>query len=57
MGKLPGALEVEAGRNPENLRGVMGAGRWLLWEGHVVDQDPEAIRQRVSGAAARLWQA
>ncbi|HEM60690.1 MAG TPA: amidohydrolase [Chloroflexi bacterium] len=44
-------------RNPEDLRGVMGAGRWLLWEGHVVDQDPEAIRQQVSSAAARLWQA
>jgi cytosine/adenosine deaminase-related metal-dependent hydrolase len=44
-------------RNPAHLRGVMSAGRWLLWEGQVVDQDPEAIRQRVSAAAARLWQA
>jgi cytosine/adenosine deaminase-related metal-dependent hydrolase len=44
-------------RNPAHLRGVMSAGRWLLWEGQAVDQDPEAIRQRVSAAAARLWQA
>jgi 5-methylthioadenosine/S-adenosylhomocysteine deaminase len=44
-------------RNPQELRGVMGAGRWLLWEGQAVGQDPEAVRQRVSAAAARLWQA
>jgi cytosine/adenosine deaminase-related metal-dependent hydrolase len=44
-------------RNPENVRGVMCAGRWLLWDGEVVDKDPEAIRQRASAAAARLWQA
>jgi 5-methylthioadenosine/S-adenosylhomocysteine deaminase len=44
-------------RNPEHLRGVMAAGRRLLWNGQVVDKDPEAIRQRVSAAAARLWRA
>jgi 5-methylthioadenosine/S-adenosylhomocysteine deaminase len=44
-------------RSPGDLRGVMCAGRWLLWDGQVVDQDPEAIRERVAAAAARLWQA
>ena len=44
-------------RNPGDLRGVMCAGRWLLWEGKLVDQDAEAIRERVAAAAARLWQA
>jgi cytosine/adenosine deaminase-related metal-dependent hydrolase len=44
-------------RNPRDLRGVMCAGSWLLWEGELVDQDAEAIRERVAAAAARLWQA
>ena len=44
-------------RNPGDLRGVMCAGRWLLWEDQVVGQDPEAIRERVVAAAARLWEA
>jgi cytosine/adenosine deaminase-related metal-dependent hydrolase len=44
-------------RNPSDLRGVMCAGRWLLWSGEVVDRDPEAIRQRVAAAAARMWHA
>ena len=43
-------------RNPGDLRGVMCAGSWLLWEGELVDQDAEAIRERVAAAAARLWQ-
>jgi 5-methylthioadenosine/S-adenosylhomocysteine deaminase len=43
-------------RNPGDLRGVMCAGRWLLWDGQVVGHDAEAIRERVSAAAARLWQ-
>jgi 5-methylthioadenosine/S-adenosylhomocysteine deaminase len=42
-------------RNPHDLRGVMCAGRWLLWEGQVVGQDLDAIRQRVIAAATRLW--
>jgi cytosine/adenosine deaminase-related metal-dependent hydrolase len=42
-------------RNPGDLRGVMAAGRWLLWDGQVVGHDPEAIRQGVVAAAARLW--
>jgi 5-methylthioadenosine/S-adenosylhomocysteine deaminase len=44
-------------RNPGDLRGVMCAGRWLLWDGRVAGQDPEAIRARVAAAAARLWEA
>ena len=47
-------------RNPANLRGVMCAGRWLLWDGQVVaggGQNPKAIRERAAAAAARLWQA
>jgi 5-methylthioadenosine/S-adenosylhomocysteine deaminase len=43
-------------RNPGDLRGVMCAGRWLLWDGQVMGQDPEAIRERVVAAAGRLWQ-
>ena len=44
-------------RNPGDLRAVMCAGRWLMWDGQVAGQDPEAIHQRVADAAARLWQA
>ena len=44
-------------RNPSDLRAVMCAGRWLLWNGQVVGKDPEDIRQRVAEAAALLWQA
>jgi cytosine/adenosine deaminase-related metal-dependent hydrolase len=44
-------------RNPGDLRGVMCTGRWLLWDGEIVGQDAEAIRERVAAAAARLWQA
>ena len=43
-------------RNPENLRGVMCAGKWLLWDGKVIGIDEEAIRMRVEGAALRLWE-
>ncbi len=46
-------------RNPGDLRGVMCAGRWLLWDGQVAipsGQEPEAIRERVAVAAAHLWQ-
>ena len=42
-------------RNPDDLRGVMCAGRWLQREGQIVGQDPEAIRERVAAAAASLW--
>ena len=41
-------------RNPSDLRGVMCAGRWLLWDGELIGQDVEAIRERVAAAAARL---
>ena len=44
-------------RNPDNLRAVMCAGRWLLWNGLIVGKDPDAIRERVAEAAALLWQA
>jgi cytosine/adenosine deaminase-related metal-dependent hydrolase len=44
-------------RNPGDLRAVMCAGRWLLWDGQVVGKDPDDIRQRVAKAAALLWQA
>jgi 5-methylthioadenosine/S-adenosylhomocysteine deaminase len=43
-------------RNPQHLRGVMCAGRWLLRDGVVVGVDEEAVRARVVEAAARLWQ-
>ncbi len=42
-------------RSPGDLYGVMGAGRWLLWKGEVLDKDEEAIRKRVAWAADRLW--
>jgi cytosine/adenosine deaminase-related metal-dependent hydrolase len=42
-------------RNPSDLCGVMCAGRWLLWDGEVLDRDPEAIGTRVATAAEHLW--
>ena len=42
-------------RNPSDVQGVMCAGRWLMRDGEVLGVDPEAIRTRVSEAAARLW--
>jgi len=44
-------------RNPSNLRGVMCAGRWLLLGGRVVGVDEDAVRGRLSHAAAQLWKA
>ncbi|MGD8626045.1 MAG: amidohydrolase [Anaerolineae bacterium] len=44
-------------RNPGDLRAVMCAGRWLLWEGRAAGVDEEAVRRRVNAAAHRLWQA
>ncbi|MDY7078357.1 MAG: amidohydrolase family protein [Chloroflexota bacterium] len=43
-------------RNPDDLRGVMCAGRWLLRDGKVIGVDEEAVRRKVSEAAVRLWQ-
>lgn len=42
-------------RNPQHLRGVMCAGRWLLRDGQVVGADEEAVRLQVARSAARLW--
>lgn len=42
-------------RNPENLRGVMCAGKWLLRNGKVIGIDEEMVRARVQEAAMRLW--
>jgi cytosine/adenosine deaminase-related metal-dependent hydrolase len=42
-------------RNPVDVQGVMCSGRWLMREGEVLGADTEAIRARVSEAAARLW--
>lgn len=43
-------------RNPQHLRGVMCAGRWLLRDGQVVGVDEMEVRARVAEAALRLWQ-
>ena len=43
-------------RNPQHLRGVMCAGRWLLRAGEIVGVDEEEVRARICEAAARLWQ-
>jgi cytosine/adenosine deaminase-related metal-dependent hydrolase len=43
-------------RNPRDLRGVMCAGEWRLWEGEVVGADEEAVRARVVQAANQLWE-
>jgi len=42
-------------RNPADVRAVMCAGRWLMRDGEVTGVDPEAVRARVSDAAAHLW--
>jgi cytosine/adenosine deaminase-related metal-dependent hydrolase len=44
-------------RGPEDLRGVMCAGRWLMRGGELVGVDEEAVRARAFEAASRLWQA
>ncbi len=43
-------------RNPQDLRGVLCAGEWLLRDGQVVGADPQALRARLGQAALRLWQ-
>ena len=43
-------------RNPQHLRGVMCAGRWLLRDGEIVGVDEEEVRARICEAAACLWQ-
>jgi len=43
-------------RNPQHLRGVMCAGRWLLRDGQVVGVDEEKVRAQVAKAALSLWQ-
>lgn len=43
-------------RDPEDLRGVMCAGQWLLRGGEVVGVDEEQVRANVVAAASRLWQ-
>ncbi len=43
-------------RNPQHLRGVMCAGRWLLRTGEIVGVDEEEVQARICEAAARLWQ-
>lgn len=42
-------------RNPQHLRAVMCAGRWLLRHGQVVGVDEERVRARVVEAALQLW--
>ena len=42
-------------RNPQHLRGVMCAGRWLLRDGEMVGVDEGKVRGRVAEAAMRLW--
>jgi cytosine/adenosine deaminase-related metal-dependent hydrolase len=44
-------------RNPNDLRGVMCAGAWLVRDGEIVGVDEEAVRAGANQAAARLWQA
>jgi len=43
-------------RNPQHLRGVMCAGRWLLYDRQAVGVDEEEVQARVAEAALRLWQ-
>ena len=43
-------------RNPCDVRGVMCAGRWLMRDGAVIDQDEEAVRMRVVNAARKFWE-
>lgn len=42
-------------RNPDDLRGVMCAGTWLMRDGEVLGIDVEAVRANAVEAAARLW--
>ncbi len=42
-------------RNPQHVRDVMCAGRWLMRDGAVLGVDEERIRVRVNEAAAKLW--
>ena len=42
-------------RNPDHLRGVLCAGRWLSRNGHILGMDEGAVRARVSEAAEKLW--
>jgi cytosine/adenosine deaminase-related metal-dependent hydrolase len=42
-------------RGPQDLRGVMCAGAWRLWNGDAVGADEKAVRARVVEAARRLW--
>ncbi|MGD1994893.1 MAG: amidohydrolase family protein [Anaerolineae bacterium] len=42
-------------RNPQHLRGVMCAGRWLMRDGQVVGADDKRVRERVKEAARALW--
>lgn len=41
--------------NPQHVRDVMCAGRWLMRDGVVLSVDEERIRARVSEAATKLW--
>lgn len=43
-------------RNPQDLKAVMCAGEWRLWDGEVAGADEEAVRVRVVEAAGRLWE-
>ena len=53
----PGNLleQVLLQRNPEHVRHVMVAGRWLMRDGEILNADPEAIRARCREAAQTLW--
>jgi cytosine/adenosine deaminase-related metal-dependent hydrolase len=42
-------------RNPSDLKGVMCAGRWLMWNNEVVGVDEEAVKTGVIEAATQLW--
>jgi 5-methylthioadenosine/S-adenosylhomocysteine deaminase len=43
-------------RHPSDLKGVMCAGRWLLYNAEVIGVDEKALRARVVEAAAQMWQ-
>jgi cytosine/adenosine deaminase-related metal-dependent hydrolase len=42
-------------RNPGDLKAVMCAGRWLMWDSELVGVDGEEVREGVVEAAAQLW--
>jgi len=42
-------------RNPADLRGVLCAGRWLMYDGQVPGYDEADTRRRVVEAAQQLW--